>query len=40
VLDLLPCDVLIVKPVHFADRVPRGCRGARIVAAPSPSMPL
>ncbi len=40
VLDLLTCDVLIVKPVHFANRVPRGRRGARIVAAASTAMPL
>jgi universal stress protein E len=40
VLDLLSCDVLIVKPVHFANRVPRGRRGARIVAAGSTAPPL
>jgi len=31
-LDLLTCDVLIVKPARFANRVPRGCRGTRVVA--------
>lgn len=38
VLDLLPCDVLIVKPVHFANRVPRARRGARVVAPPSTAL--
>jgi universal stress protein E len=32
VLDHLPCDVLIVKPRHFANRVPPARRGAQIVA--------
>ena len=32
VLDRLPCDVLVVKPRHFANRVPRTRRGAQIVA--------
>ena len=32
VLDHLKCDVLIVKPRHFANRVPRIRRGAQIVA--------
>jgi universal stress protein E len=32
VLDHLKCDVLIVKPRHFANRVPRARRGAQIVA--------
>jgi universal stress protein E len=32
VLDHLPCDVLIVKPRRFANRVPRARRGAQIVA--------
>ncbi|HVW71497.1 MAG TPA: universal stress protein [Steroidobacteraceae bacterium] len=37
VLDLLTCDILVVKPAHFANRVPRGRRGVRIVAvAPTP----
>jgi len=40
VLDVLPCDVLIVKPMHFANRVPRGRRGARIVAAPATALAL
>ncbi|HEY6927415.1 MAG TPA: universal stress protein [Steroidobacteraceae bacterium] len=40
VLDLLTCDVLVVKPAHFANRVPRGRRGARVVAAVSTALPL
>lgn len=32
VLDHLKCDVLIVKPRRFANRVPRAGRGAQIVA--------
>jgi hypothetical protein len=39
-LDLLPCDVLIVKPAQFATRVPRARRGARIVAAPAMAPPF
>ncbi|HYA44767.1 MAG TPA: universal stress protein, partial [Acidimicrobiales bacterium] len=35
VLDLLSCDVLVVKPEHFASRVPRAKRGVRVVAAPA-----
>lgn len=31
-LDRLPCDLLIVKPVGFASRVPSARRGARVVA--------
>jgi universal stress protein E len=31
VLDLLTCDVLVVKPAHFAGRVSRGRRGPRVV---------
>jgi len=40
VLDLLSCDVLIVKPLHFANRVPRGRRGTRVVATASAALPL
>lgn len=32
VLDRLPCDVLIVKPKRFATPVPKGRRGAQLVA--------
>ncbi len=39
-LDLLSCDVLVVKPAHFSNRVPRARRGARVVAVASPAMPL
>ena len=31
-LDRLPCDLLIVKPAEFANRIPRGCRGPRVLA--------
>ena len=38
VLDLLPCDILIVKPANFSNRVPRVRRGTRVVAtAPLPT---
>ena len=30
VLDDLPCDLLVVKPQRFANRVPRTKRGVRI----------
>jgi len=40
VLDLLPCDILIVKPAHFINRVPRGRRGARLVAAAAIPTPV
>jgi universal stress protein E len=33
-LDSLPCDMLIVKPVEFAPRVQKRIRGARLAAAP------
>jgi universal stress protein E len=39
-LDLLTCDALIVKPAQFASRVPRGRRGARVVAATSTPLPI
>jgi universal stress protein E len=39
-LDLLSCDVLVVKPAHFANRVPRGRRGPRVVAFVSTALPL
>jgi universal stress protein E len=32
VLDRLTCDLLIVKPAEFTNRVPRACRGARVLA--------
>jgi universal stress protein E len=35
-LDALPCDVLVVKPAHFASRVEHRSRGMRIM----PSQPL
>ena len=40
VLDLLTCDVLIVKPAHFPARVSRGRRGPRIVMAASTLRPF
>jgi universal stress protein E len=40
VLDLLTCDVLVVKPAHFASRVPRAKRGVRVVAAASAPLPM
>jgi universal stress protein E len=40
VLDLLSCDVLVVKPEHFASRVPRAKRGVRLVAAASAPLPI
>jgi universal stress protein E len=39
ILDALPCDVLVVKPTHFASRVSHRSRGMRVVA-PQPLMPL
>jgi universal stress protein E len=40
VLDLLSCDVLIVKPEHFSSRVPRARRGVRLVALASAPLPI
>ena len=40
VLDLLTCDVLVIKPARFANRVPRGRRGARVVTAASTLRPF
>jgi universal stress protein E len=40
VLDRLSCDILVVKPAHFASRVPRGRRGVRVVAAAATAMPF
>jgi universal stress protein E len=40
VLDLLTCDVLIVKPAHFAARVSRGRRGPRVVTVASTVRPF
>jgi len=34
-IDRLTCDVLIIKPEHFATRVPRRARGANIVPSPA-----
>jgi universal stress protein E len=31
ILDDLSCDILVVKPLKFRNRVPRGARGARVV---------
>jgi universal stress protein E len=39
-LDLLACDVLIVKPQRFANRVPLRRRGARVVPLVSTALPL
>jgi len=39
-LDLLNCDVLIIKPAQFANRLPRGRRGARVVGYSSVPLPL
>jgi universal stress protein E len=39
VLDSLPCDVLVVKPPHFASRVEHRSRGMRIVP-PQPLLPM
>jgi len=39
-LDLLNCDVLIIKPAQFANRLPRGRRGARVVGYSSTPLPL
>jgi universal stress protein E len=40
VLDLLSCDVLVVKPEHFSSRVPRARRGVRLVAVASAPLPI
>jgi universal stress protein E len=40
VLDLLSCDILVVKPEHFASRVPRVRRGARVVSVASTALPI
>lgn len=39
-LDLLACDVLIVKPQRFANRVPLRRRGARVIPLESTWVPL
>ena len=39
-LDLLTCDVLVIKPVDFGNKVPQGKRGARVVAYSSAVLPL
>ena len=38
-LDLLACDVLIVKPARFANRVPLRRRGARVIPLSSIWLP-
>ena len=40
VLDLLECDVLVVKPAHFASRIPQARRGVRIVAVNAAPLPF
>jgi universal stress protein E len=40
VLDFLSCDVLVVKPQHFASRVSRTKRGARLVAVATTPLPI
>jgi universal stress protein E len=40
VLDLLSCDILVVKPKHFANRISRAKRGVRLVAAASDPLPI
>ncbi|MEA3178140.1 MAG: universal stress protein [Gammaproteobacteria bacterium] len=39
VLDSLTCDVLVVKPADFKQRVPRAVRGAKLLAAASTAFP-
>ncbi|MGL1102669.1 universal stress protein, partial [Vibrio parahaemolyticus] len=39
-LDLLSCDVLIVKPAQFTNHLPRGRRGARMIGHSSIPLPL
>ena len=34
ILDALPCDVLVMKPVHFGARVPKTRRGVQFIATP------
>ena len=36
ILDDLRCDVLIVKPTTFRNRVPRATRGVHLLTAPMP----
>jgi universal stress protein E len=40
VLDLLDCDILVVKPQLFGNRVKRARRGVRLVALPSAPFPV
>jgi len=35
ILDELRCDVLVVKPGHFKNRVPRAVQGPQFVIVPS-----
>jgi universal stress protein E len=39
VLDELACDVLVVKPAHFVNRVRRAKRGVQL-AVSAPAMPF
>ena len=39
VLNMLPCDVLVVKPAHFEKQVAAKSRGMRLIA-PQPLMPM
>ncbi|HEY0342815.1 MAG TPA: universal stress protein, partial [Steroidobacteraceae bacterium] len=39
-LDMLSCDVLVVKPENFANRVPRARRGVRLVAMAAAPLPI
>ena len=39
-LDSLSCDVLIIKPAQFTNRLPRGRRGPRVVTYSSTPMPI
>ena len=34
ILDALPCDVLVVKPANFKNKLPRGKRGVQFMATP------
>jgi len=37
ILDELSCDILVIKPPVFRNRVPRDARGARVVIIPTVS---
>jgi universal stress protein E len=39
ILDELPCDIMVIKPAKFRNRVPRASRGARLrVSGPTGAM--